>query len=210
MNVSLEDLAALLPVVGDLLQTLEGSGGLAAYALLVLVLLLGACGVPFPEEAVFAIGGALAARGGLSWVVVYMLGWSVVFLLDVALYTVGLRLGPGIERSKWGRRVGPDRWDRLRRFVVRRGAWSVAAARFVMGARIPIFLLAGAMGMPKRRFIGVVGAAGLLSAAAPLALGYAFGAHLESLLDTLRTARWVIFGTVTLLLLLWWTSRRRA
>ena len=210
MNVSLEDLAALLPVVGDLLQTFEGSGGLAAYGLLVLVLLLGACGVPFPEEAVFAIGGALAARGGLSWVVVYVLGWSVVFLLDVALYTVGLRLGPGIERSNWGRKVGPDRWDKLRHFVVRRGAWSVAAARFVMGARIPIFLLAGALGMPRRLFMAVVGAAGLLSAATPLALGYAFGAHLETVLDGLQTARWVILGTVTLLLLLWWAGRRRA
>jgi len=209
-NALSEELVGLIPLVADLLQSLESSGGLVAYALLVLVLLLGACGVPFPEEAVFAVGGALAARGGLSLLVVYLLGWGVVLALDVALHAVGSRLGPGIERSKWGRKVGPDRWDRMRRFVARRGAWSVVAARFVMGARIPVFLLAGAMGMPRARFMAVAGAAGLLSAAAPLALGYVFGAHLETLLEALRTARWIILGCAALLLLLWWATRRRA
>jgi membrane-associated protein len=205
-----EELVGLIPVVGDLLQSLESSGGLVAYGLLVLTLVLGACGVPFPEEAVFAIGGALAARGGLSWFIVYVLGWSVVLALDVALHAVGYRFGPGIERSKWGKKVGPDRWAAMQRFVARRGAWSVVAARFVMGARIPVFLLAGAMGMPRARFIAVAGAAGLFSAAAPLALGYAFGAHLDTLLEVLKTARWVILGSVLLLLLLWWATRRRA
>jgi len=212
-RMSAELLIFFAPQLGDVLQSLEGSAGMAAYGLLALALLLGACGLPVPEEAVFATGGALAARAGLSWLLVYVLGWGAVFLLDVALFTVGRRLGPGLEGSRWGRKIGPARWETLRRFVARRGSWSVAAARFVMGTRISVFLLAGAMGMPKRRFMALVGLAGLVSAALPLALGYALAVHLEALLEALRMARWVVAGLVLALLLLgwlWWLLRRRA
>lgn len=203
----------LLPLVtplAGLLQELEASSGAAAYGLLVSVLVLGALLVPVPEEAAFAIGGALSAAGSLSWWGIYLVGWSTVLVLDLALYSIGRRAGPDLERSRWGRGVGVARWERMRDLVDRRGAWGVAGARFVMGTRIPVFLLAGALGMPRSRFLAVVAVAGLFSAGLPLLLGYLFGAHLEELLDVLTRARWVLLGGALVLVLMWWVRRTRS
>ena len=80
----------------------------------------------------------------------------------------------------------------------------MVGARFVMGTRIPTFVLAGALGMPRGRFLAAVGVAGLFSAGIPLLLGYVFGAHLEDLLAALGTARWLLLGIAFIALLLWW------
>jgi membrane protein DedA with SNARE-associated domain len=196
------------PLAIDLVEELVGSGGGSAYALLVLAWVAGACGVPVPEEAVFAVGGALAARGQVLAAAVYALGWTVVLLLDGVLFTLGARCGPALETSRWGRKMGPARWEGMRRLVLRRGVWAVAGARFVMGTRIPVFLLAGALGMPARRFLPVVALAGLLSAALPLALGYVFAAHLPELLAALGTARWALLALVAVGLAAWIVMRR--
>lgn len=203
-------LIPFLAALAGLLQELEASSGAAAYGLLVSILVLGALLVPVPEEAAFAIGGALSAAGSLSWWGIYAVGWSTVLVLDLALYSIGRRAGPDLETSRWGRRVGAARWERMRDLVDRRGAWGVAGARFVMGTRIPIFLLAGALGMPRARFLAVVAVAGLFSAGLPLLLGYAFGAHLDELLDGLSGARWVLLGGVLVLALLLWLRRGRS
>lgn len=197
------------PVAG-LLQELEASSGAAAYGLLVTTLVLGACLVPVPEEAAFAVGGALSAAGSLSWWGVYAVGWLTVVVLDLALHTIGRRAGPELEQSRIGRRVGAARWAQMRTLVSRRGVWGVAGARFVMGTRVPVFLLAGAMGMPTGRFLGIVAVAGLFSAGLPLLLGYLFGAHLDELLAFLGQARWVLLASVVALAAWWWLRRARS
>ena len=100
-----------IETLAGLLTDLEQSQGAAAYGILVLILVLGACLVPIPEEAAFAIGGALAARGVLSLPIVYLVGWGTVFLLDLALYTVGRTVGHDIEQTRLGKRVSPQPWS---------------------------------------------------------------------------------------------------
>jgi membrane protein DedA with SNARE-associated domain len=156
------------------------------------------------------MAGALAARGHVDTTLVYLLGWATVLTLDVLLYLVGTRAGPGMRRSRLARGISEARWVRLEEWIERRGVLAVVAARFVMGARIPVFLLAGAAGMPRARFVGVAAGTGLLSAGLPYALGYAFGTHLEALLETLAAVRWAIFAFVVVTVLCWWLWRRRS
>lgn len=198
-----------LTTVADVLDALQSSGGGVTYGLLVAGLVLGALGVPIPEEAVFAAGGALAASGRVEWLGVYLVGWAVVLVLDVGWHGLGARFGPDLVRSRLGRRVSPERWAALQDFVSRRGVWAVVGARFVMGVRIPAFVLAGALGLPRRHFLPAAAVAGLLSAAIPLVLGYVFGEQLEGLLDVLVTARWVLLGLVVAGIG-WWLVRRRS
>ena len=210
VHTLLPELLVRLAPAANLLEELNTGNGAAAYGVLVLILVLGACLVPIPEEAAFAIGGALAARGSHSWLGIYAAGWFTVLLLDLMLFAVGRRTGPGFEQSRWGRQVGAARWERMRGLVERRGAWGVAGARFVMGARVPVFLMAGALGMSRGRFLGTVAVAGLFSAGVPLLLGYVFGAHLEELLDALGSVRWVLLGLVAVLLFMVWARRARS
>jgi membrane protein DedA with SNARE-associated domain len=207
-DVAIELCTAARDLAG-VLEAIEHSGGAAAYGLMVLVLVLGACGVPVPEEAVFATAGALAATGRTTWWLTYVVGWSAIVILDLCLHTVGRWSGPGVRRSRLGRRIGRRRWAAARRFMALRGTWAVLGARFVMGTRIPVFLLAGAAGMPRRRFLLVVGSAGLVSVALPLSLGYFLGARLDALLDALGTARWLLVALVAAGLGAWWLLARR-
>jgi membrane-associated protein len=197
-------LAPLASLIGDL----AGSTGPAAYALLILVLLLGACLVPIPEEAAFAVGGALAAQGALSGGLFFFVGWGTVLCLDGVIHALGVRAGPGLRAGRLGRRLSAARWDRLEAVFARRGTLGVAAARFVMGVRIPMFLLAGALGMSRRRFLTTVAIAGLFSAGLPLSLGYLFGAHLETLLGAMDVTRWVLLGVAVAAVVVWWVRRR--
>ena len=206
----MHDVILVFAALGDLLDGLASSHGALAYGLMLLVLVLGTCGVPVPEEAVFATAGALAAAGRISWALGWFAGWLAIVLLDTALHAVGRWSGPGIRRSRLGRRVGTARWNALQAFVERKGIWAVVAARFVMGTRIPVFLLAGAMGMPRRRFVAVVSVAASVSVALPLALGFFLARNLPALLAGLHTGRWLLLGAVACALAaLWLRARRR-
>ncbi len=197
-----------LTSVADVFDALQASGGGVTYGLLVAALVLGALVLPIPEEAVFAAGGALAASGRVDWLGVYLMGWVVVLGLDVGWHALGARFGPDLVRSRLGRRVSPERWETLQGLVSRRGVWAVVGARFVMGMRIPAFVVAGALGLPRRHFLPAAALAGLVSAAIPLGLGYAFAEQIESLLAVLGTARWVLLGLLAIGIG-WWLVRRR-
>jgi membrane protein DedA with SNARE-associated domain len=199
----------LVLLLGDVLHALEGSDGAATFLWLGAGLLAGALGVPVPEEIVLAVGGAAAQRAHLPLLPVYVFAWAVIVLLDLGLHTLGGALGPRLKASRWGRRIRPERWQRLEALVERRGVHAVVLARFVMGARIPVFLLAGALGMPRRRFLLAVSLAALVSVALPVALGYVFAQHMGTVLDALGRTRWIVLGAVLVPLLAWWATRRR-
>jgi membrane-associated protein len=69
----------------------------------------------------------------------------------------------------------PARVEFLRKLFARRGAVGVFLARFLPGVRAPAFLLAGATGLPYRRFLLGDGAAAWLPALGMTWLGFRFG-----------------------------------
>ncbi len=194
----------------DLLTWLQSSAGWTGYGVLVLAFLGGAVGLPLPEEVILATGGYLSARGALSWPIVYVIGYIVIFLIDVLLYEVGRRTGPQIEHSRLGRRLDPARVAQAHRFFGRRGVSVVVASRFLMGTRTPTFFLAGALGMPRRPFLIAVGLCGFLSAGIPLALGYIFADHIDGVTGLMgRLHVWSGLGVLVILILVVWMWRRR-
>lgn len=194
----------------DLLSWLQSSAGWTGYGVLVLAFLGGTVGLPLPEEVILATGGYLSARGALSWPLVYGIGYVVIILLDVVLYEVGRRTGPQIEHSRLGRRLDPVRVAAAHRFFERRGVFVVIASRFLMGTRAPTFLLAGALGMPRRTFIVAVALSGIFSVGIPLALGYFLADHIDGLTGLMgRMHVWSGLGVLVMLILVVWMWRRR-
>lgn len=195
----------MLPVTASLLDALGQASGASALLAMALALVLGCLGVPVPEEAVHATAGWLAEQGRVSLTAAWLTGWLVLVMLDLALFELGRRVGPRVRHSRWGRRVAPGRWRVAREFVRRRGGWAVGSARFLMGVRIPIFVLAGVLGMPRRRFLAVVVPLGVVSSGVPLWLGYVFARELPRVIGALGSARWVLVVLALVLLLLWVT-----
>jgi membrane protein DedA with SNARE-associated domain len=199
-------------LVGGILERLEEAEGWAVYGLIAAALLAGGLGVPVPEEAVLAVAGWLASLGRVSVVGAWLSAWVAIVGWDVVLHGVGRALGPRLASSRFGRRVGPQRIAAAREFFERHGVLAVAAARFVMGTRNVTFLVAGAAGMPRGRFLAVVAPLGLVSTGIPFAMGYFLGRELPRVLEGLRLAQWTLLAVavVVVTLLVLRHRRRRA
>ena len=98
------------------------------------------------EDVAVLAAAALAAAGVLSWPVAVLAAWVGIVVGDLWLYGAG-RAGSGLLD-----RVGPDRADRARRLLAGSDLAALATARAVPFLRLPVYLAAGALRLPFRRF----------------------------------------------------------
>ncbi|MEV1329994.1 VTT domain-containing protein [Micromonospora costi] len=139
----------------DLLTVLQGLPSLLIY-LVAAVIVAGETAVIFgllvPGEATLLLVGFLAYAGTLR------LGPTLVVMIaaavtgDTLAFRAGRRYGPRLRASGLGHRVGPERWQRADRLLGRLGGRGVFTARWIAFARTLVPRLAGAAGMPYRRF----------------------------------------------------------
>jgi membrane-associated protein len=132
-------------------------------------------GIVAPGETAIVLGGVVAAEGDVSLPVILLVAWAAAALGDLASYLLGRRLGRGFIVAR-GPRLGitPARLVVVDRFFERHGGKAILIGRFVGLVRAVAPFLAGAAGLPLRRFLpfSLLGTA-LWSAALTLA-GYAF------------------------------------
>ncbi|MEU6021376.1 VTT domain-containing protein [Micromonospora sp. NPDC047134] len=109
-------------------------------------------GLVAPGEATLLLVGFLTYTGTLR------LGPALLVMIlaaaagDTVAFRAGRRYGPRLRASRWGARMGAHRWARADAMVVRMGGRGVFTARWVAFARTLVPRLAGAAGMPYRRF----------------------------------------------------------
>lgn len=132
--------------------------------------------VPLPEDLPLLFAGTRIAEGDWSWPVTLVVAWAGVATRDVVSWLFGRLIGRWVldgERLAW--LLQTRRASRARQLVARHGTAAVLIGRFMVGVRTPVFVAAGAMGVPLRHFVAVDGLG--LAVAVPLAvgLGYAFG-----------------------------------
>ncbi len=194
-------IAVVFAGVGEkMLDWLQSSGGAGCYGVMLVAFLVGSVGFPLPEEAVLAVGGYLAAKGAMSLLGAYLFGYTIVLAIDCMLYEVGRRVGPAVERSRVGRKLSRARIVGARVWFRRYGVMTVVIARFVMGTRIPVFLLAGALGVTRRKYYTAVALSGLVSNAVPVLLGYYLADQIDELVSGIDAVHgW--FGIASLVLL---------
>jgi membrane protein DedA with SNARE-associated domain len=76
-----------------------------------------------------------------------------IFVGDLGLWLIGYLAGLGLlQLSLVGRLLPLQRRDGLRRWLDERGATALLAARFLPGARLPLYLASGLLGLSLRRF----------------------------------------------------------
>jgi membrane protein DedA with SNARE-associated domain len=167
----------------------------AAYLGLALVVAVECVGVPLPGETALITAGALARRGHLALPAVIAVAAVAAILGDSLGYAVGRHGG---RRILLGR--GP--LERLRRsihergepFFARHGAKAVFLARWVAWARMATPPLAGAGGMPYRRFVRWNVLGGVLWAASIATLAYELGAVSGHLAADVSIVTALLFG----------------
>lgn len=148
---------------------------------------LQAFGLPLPGTTALAVAAVYAATAhGLPISGVIAAGALGALAGTTAGYAVGRRAGEPLLLRVAGR-LGrsPDRVQRLRREFAAGGVPWVFLGRFITGLRNVTGLLAGASGMPLRRFLPVSAAAALVWALLAALEYYWFGQAL------LGAASWV-------------------
>jgi membrane protein DedA with SNARE-associated domain/RNA polymerase-binding transcription factor DksA len=144
-------------------------GSVLSYVVAVLIPALDALIPVLPSEtAVIALGVATAGSADPRIAVLVALAAFGAFLGDNAAYLLGRRFGPAIGKRVFGGERGARREDWARRSLNRFGALLIIVCRFIPGGRTAVTLTCGLIGYPRRSFVPVTAAAGVLWA------GYAF------------------------------------
>ncbi len=163
-----------------------------SYPAVFLLLVLCGVGAPLSEELVVITGGLVVAQSGASLPVMAVTAYLGILAGDSALYRIGRSLGPRVfTHPKLAKMLTPARVELLKKMFARRGAVTVFLARFLPGLRAPAFLLAGATGLPYRRFLLADGAAAWAAAMGMTWLGYRFGPTV--LADVRGGLRWLLY-----------------
>lgn len=194
------------PRVHDLIQNLIEN---APYLGLFSVLLLCGLGLPLPEDVPLLLGGYLVHRELANLWMMFVVGMAGVLCGDMVLFMLGRTYGERIlEHPLLRRVVTRDRLYWAESKFRNHGKVLIFAARFMPGARAVFFATAGIFRVRPLTFLLIDGTAALISVPAWIWIGYRFGkeahVHLQG-----PAAKVVIFGTLALIVLLWFLWERR-
>jgi membrane-associated protein len=142
-------------------------------------------GLLVPGETAVVVGGVVAERGDVALPALIGLVWLGAVGGDVVSFSIGRRLGqPFLDANAARLRIRPEHVRRVERFFDRYGGRAVLVGRFVGILRALTPFVAGASGLPLRRFLpySVLGALGW--AATFTLVGYAFASSFESAGET--------------------------
>jgi membrane-associated protein len=144
-------------MIDDLLAELANQDSTLIGLLLLIVLaaegsLLIGLFVP-ADAAILIAGAAVAAPAELAWVAVA--GWLGCFAGATGGYLIGRLFGARARHGRAGRWIGDRRWARAEEIMAHTGGgMALALAYFLPGVHALTPVLAGALGLPYRRFIG--------------------------------------------------------
>lgn len=166
-------------------------------------------GFVFPGETAVLLAGFLASTGRVSVVALGIVVVVAAIVGDSVGYEVGKHLGPRLEVSWIGRRVGQRRWDTAQLFLDTHGGKSVFLGRSVALLRALVPGLAGMSGMKYRRFLGWNALGGLVWGGGCVLLGYFFARSIRRVEQYLSYGGFVLFTLVVLGFVGWHFYKRR-
>jgi len=124
------------------------------YLGLVLLLILGTLGLPFPEDAILVSTGALVAQEVIEPFPAFLVVGCTLLFTDLFLYSVGRKYGRRlVEHRVFQKRISSDRLSKLENQFARYGSLVVFFGRLLPGLRAQIFLVAGVLHMHRTLFL---------------------------------------------------------
>ncbi len=181
------------------------------YLGIVLLLVLTGCGLPIPEEIPIILAGVLSSQGHFDPWLAFLACLVGALLGDSVMYAIGYHFGHGLvqRHPKLSRWLGATRHETFDATVERHMFKVMAVARFMVGVRGPVYLSAGIMRVPFRKFIFYDLFCATLVVGTFFWAAHFFGDHITELL---RDAEWALTLVVILVLLigtLWWLRKKK-
>lgn len=186
------------------------------YGIIFLAMLLESAGLPLPGETITLVGGYAAGSGQLQVLGVIAAAASGAIIGDSLGYWIGRRAGwPLLLRLGALLRQSPEQLEGYRSGFLRHAGKSVFLGRFVAVLRVVAGPMAGAVGMPYRRFLVCNCAGAVLWATTMVSLAWLGGrwVPLDRMLEGVFEFGLGALLLVSLVLLLprllsWWERRQ--
>ncbi len=200
----------LTPLLANVGQDLLND---ASYLWVIIFLILTGCGLPIPEEVGIIAAGVWAADGAVD----FWLGLSACLfgciVGDSIMYAIGYRFGKSVlrEHPMFTGFLTPEREKHIEWLIRRRGAAVLFTARFLVGVRGPVYLTAGILHFPYRRFLVIDLSCATIVVTLFYSLAYYYG---KEIITWIRTAEEGITIAVAIALALgaafFWIHHRRS
>ncbi len=183
-----------------------------SYLGIILFLILTGCGLPIPEEVGILTAGGLAADGRMYWPIALAACIVGCLLGDSMMYYIGRRFGRTLlQRHRlWNRLITPEREEQIETQIKEHGLKVFFLARFLVGVRGPVYLTAGILKVPYKRFLAIDALAASIVNAIFFTLAYFYG---KSVLAWVRQGEMRLTLLVAIAVVIvggwYWFSRHR-
>jgi membrane protein DedA with SNARE-associated domain len=171
------------------------------YALVIGLMFASSFGLPLPEE-VTIIGASMTAfmathphkypppspdAVGVNPYTLAVLCTVAVFLSDYLIYWIGSYFGDKLVRHpRWQKHFEGKSFKRVQRWIHEYGTLAPFIFRFTPGLRFPGHMMCGAIGLPRWKFVLVVGLAALITIPPQVILISIYGEVILSILDKVK------------------------
>lgn len=121
----------------------------------IILILVASVIIPIPEELVVIAAGLASYYETLNPALALASCLVGALIGDFLLYLIGYHFGHGILRETrfFGRFLRPDRELRVERMIRQHGLKVLFGARFLVGLRSTVYVAAGILRIPVRRFV---------------------------------------------------------
>lgn len=179
-------------------------------------LLLTGMGLPVPEEVIVIVAGVASSNGALQPWPALASCLTGAILGDCVMYAIGYHFGHSLLREhRWfARFLRPDRERHVEEMIQKHGLKVFLAARFLVGLRSPVYVTAGILRVPFRRFIVVDTCCATLVVSSFFGLSYVFAERISGLWNLIRGAEialtiGIVVAIIAVILYFFLRRRRR-
>ena len=172
------------------------------YCLVIGLMFASSFGLPLPEEVTIISASLTAfmathpdiypppepgAKGVEPFTLAAICAFSV-FISDYVIYWIGAFFGDRLmKHPKWKERFEGKTFKRVQRWIQKYGTLAPFIFRFTPGLRFPGHMMCGAIGLPRWKFIIVVGTAALITVPTQVILISLYGEVILGVLSKVKT-----------------------
>jgi len=171
-----------------------------SYFGILLCLILGGIGFPFPEDAILICSGFFIAQKTLSPAPTLIMVFAGVLISDIMIFSLGRHYGRRIVTHKWfGSIISEKRLILIESRFNTYGPWVILIGRQLFGIRAQVLIMAGIMRMPFLRYLLSDALAALVTMGIMITAGYTGGkafAGLANMKDMMSVALFSIIAAV--------------
>jgi len=184
-----------------------------SYLAIIIVLILSGTGLPIPEEVPIIAAGILSAHHTLNPHLAFLACLFGALAGDCVMYWMGYHFGRSVlrEHPRWAHFIKPEREAQIERMIQRHGLKVFFLARFLVGLRSPVYVAAGILRVPFRRFLAMDMLCATSVIGVFFTLSYRYGTTITHWVRRAEVSLTVVVSLVILavVLYLWRRHKRR-